>query len=274
MLTCSWSGSTRPSALHPRGHSPIDPPIKPQGVSAVEPDVESPDGPAVEPMTDSLVKPTVELRDECMIHQPGHPQVQPQDESTNKPTGEPGADSSGDPLAESPAQLGVEPAVELQIEPAFESWNAIFCAGFSACARRAQTEMKLDLRCAVVEKGYDESRQTRSGRRPRPALGRDRTGYVGQVAEARNRSSRLAGQELADCLSERRTDDAAVGDETGDETGRSDVKGRVEDRHAIGRSPAPGKSAHLFPIPFFHDNPATLWRRKVKRRGRPQASPC
>ncbi len=43
------------------------------------------------------------------------------------------------------------------------------------------------------------------------ALGRDRSGNFGQAAEARDRGSRRAGQEQADCLSERRTHDAAVG---------------------------------------------------------------
>ena len=68
----------------------------------------------------------------------------------------------------------------------------------------------------------------------RLSVGRDRTGNVGQAAEARDRSSRLAGQEPADCVSERWTDDAAVGDEAGDEARRGHVKGCVIYRRLLG----------------------------------------
>jgi len=81
----------------------------------------------------------------------------------------------------------------------------------------------------VVWKDNDESRQAKSVGWPRLALGRDRTGNLGQAAEARDLGARLSGQEPVDCPLERRPDDAAVGDEARDEARRKDVKRWFED---------------------------------------------
>jgi hypothetical protein len=76
-------------------------------------------------------------------------------------------------------------------------------------ARLCQRELGAVLHGGM--KDLHDSRHPGIGLRPRLALGRIRTANVGQAAVPGHHCARLAGPELADCATVRRTEDTVVG---------------------------------------------------------------